>query len=715
MKWKGKGLLILLFMAILGGYALLNTTNEAESKELADGTKIKFRTKEDQLEIYKNESWSPFLVKGVNIGATLPGYFPGQQPIKKEDYLRWFNMIQEMGANTIRIYTIHNPVFYQALVEYNQKNIDDPLYFMQGIWSPVNLLSEKNDAWSPEVTKQFKEEISHAIGAVSGEITLPAEPGKASGEYTADASSYLVAWHIGTEWDPEMVVNTNKVHLDDPLFQGNVFKTTREASPFESWLAELMNHLAKKEEEQGWQHPITFTNWVTTDPLEHPDEPLQMEDIVSVDATNIQRTKGEAGYFASFHAYPYYPDFLRYTDKYDDVKNDKGQIDTYKGYLRELKNYHKEMPIMITEFGVPSSRGNAHIGPLDRNQGGHTESEQGKHNADMLQHIYQENYAGAVVFTWQDEWFKRTWNTMALEDPSRRPFWYNNLSPEMSYGLLGMYPHKHNDLTIDGSLEDWNKLEEEEIQKLSPSLADFKVTNDEGFIYVAGRIPKDFDPGENTFYLGIHTLSGGIKNPDFLQDKTLDEGLEMVVRLGKENESEVLIAPSYDFHQRMYVNAPKSDKTESMHPWKLAVSRKLEFPDSTVELPFEEVPAGQMERASSSTDSQADWAVQGEIIEMRIPWSLLGFADPSSKQVVSYGTKERGDTEMPREEIEGIRFIPWIVDHRSQTVEGLENESEPISVTDFPLYTWDNWQEVEYDEQLKQSYYMMQDAFKSVD
>ena len=30
---------------------------------------------------------------------------------------------------------------------------------------------------------------------------------------------------------------------------------------------------------------------------------------------------------------------------------------------------------MITEFGVPSSMGSAHTGPLGRDQGGHTEQE----------------------------------------------------------------------------------------------------------------------------------------------------------------------------------------------------------------------------------------------------------------------------------------------------------------------------------------------------
>ncbi|WP_051302611.1 hypothetical protein [Salibacterium aidingense] len=713
MNGNGFALRILLLLLVLGGCESSETLKEAESKQMDDGSQIKFRTNENQLEIYEKNSWDPFFVKGVNLGAALPGHFPGELSIKKEDYLRWFDSIQQLGANTIRIYTIHEPEFYEALVEHNQNNPDNPLYFMQGVWSPVNKLAETKDAKSNEVTKQFKEEISRAIDAINGDAVLPPEDGKASGKYSADASPYLAAWHLGTEWDPEVVENTNKQH-NNTDFDGSFFQTSPDASAFESWLAELMNYTAENEKKTGWQHPVTFTNWITTDPLTHPKEPLAMEDAVSVDATNIQRKRGEAGYFASFHAYPYYPDFLRITDKYDDVKNEEGQIDTYKGYLQELKNYHQDMPVMITEFGVPSSRGNAHPGPLGRDQGGHTETEQGQHNADMLQHIHQEDYAGAIVFTWQDEWFKKTWNTMPFENPGRQPYWFNALSAETSYGLLGMYPSKHEELTIDGSVEDWESLEESEIERLSTPLTDLMVTKDEGYIYAAARLPESTDLSTDTFYLGAHTIAGGIEDPDFLQGRRLDEGLETVVRLGEETESGILIAPSYDVHQRLYGSKAGDVQEDTMNPWQLAVSHELELPESNEVLPFKEVSAGSMEQASSSPNSRASWAYQGKVVEMKIPWALLGFTDPSTKEVVSYGPVKDTAQQMPAENTKGIRFVPWTVDN-SDTVHGLENQSSPISVQDYPLYDWADWQQVEYDEQLKQSYYIVQDVFKNIE
>ena len=119
-----------------------------------------------------------------------------------------------------------------------------------------------------------------------------------------------MAWHVGTEWDPAMVDNTNAQHADVPQYKGVHFSASPEASPFENWLAELLDHTAVLEKKYGWEHPMTFTNWVTTDVLDHPGEPLYEEDLVSVDARHIQPEAWQGGYFVAYHVYPYYPDLF---------------------------------------------------------------------------------------------------------------------------------------------------------------------------------------------------------------------------------------------------------------------------------------------------------------------------------------------------------------------------------------------------------------------
>ena len=65
--------------------------------------------------------------KGYNdLGSGEPGEWSTDFSIDKETYKRWFKYIKEMGANTIRVYTIQNDTFYNAFYEYNYQN-PDPL------------------------------------------------------------------------------------------------------------------------------------------------------------------------------------------------------------------------------------------------------------------------------------------------------------------------------------------------------------------------------------------------------------------------------------------------------------------------------------------------------------------------------------------------------------------------------------------------------------
>lgn len=704
-----------------------------ESATTADGSQIKFRTQEDRIEIYADGAWSPFFVKGVNVGAALPGEDPGELPITKQKYLEWFRLISDMGANTIRIYTILPPWFYEALVEYNQKHPERPLYFIQGIWSPEEALIEKQDAYLEEIYVEFQGEISYAVGAVYGTAEIPERFGKAGGSYRANAAPYLLAWHIGTEWDPAMVRNTNELHKDNIGYQGTHISSKPEANPFENWLAEMLDHLAVQEAQHGWKHPLTFTNWVTTDPLSHPGEVLIEEDMASVDALHLSVHDWPAGYFAAYHAYPYYPDFFRLDESVRDVKDEDGEINTYRSYLRKLKEHHQGIPLMITEFGVPSSLGVAHLGNKNRNQGGHNETEQGQIDVSLLDDIHREGLAGAIVFSWQDEWFKRTWNTMAFEmPPARRKLWHNVLTNEQHFGLLAMLAGKEGVLTINGSGNDWEALDESEKQRLKgdyPGWKDIWVTHDEAYVYIKAELEQPFDPQREQLYIGADTIPGGNRHGKELGGRTLDEGLETLVVLGNDQESEVRIASNYDFHKRLYGHQygmlevkPEEMKDDSgiFNPWKLAVGLELIPPDSKKYHPFEDVPADKLARgttdpSSPEFNSLAMWQLQGTTLELRIPWMLLGFTDPSSLHVMSYGKTAGAPLEAV--ETEGIRFVPWIV--RDGQVIGLGRETggaappeAPYRVSELPYYRWEPWDEVKYQERPKQSYYAMKAAFE---
>ncbi|MDF2724701.1 MAG: hypothetical protein K0Q59_4376 [Paenibacillus sp.] len=698
-----------------------------KSARLDDGTNVKFRTQGDKIELYDGQGWQSFFAKGVNIGATVPGHDPGELSIDKQTFLRWFAQIQELGANVIRIYTIHEPVFYEALVEFNEAHPDSPLYFIQGVWSPESQMIKTHDALSPLVTKAFKKEIIYAVGAVYGDANIPKEAGKAHGRYKTNAGPYLLGWSIGTEWDPALVEATDRAHQGMEPFQGNHFKATVGATPFENMLAEMLDTLAAFETRQGWQHPYAFTNWVSTDPLEHPGEIDRAEDWVSVDPMHVEPVNWQAGYFASFHAYPYYPEFFRSDETIRNVINDKGEIDTYKAYLRLLKEHHKDVPILVTEFGVPASLGIGHITGLGRNQGGHTEEEQGVIDADLLHEIAQENYAGAILFMWQDEWFKRTWNTQDFEQPvDRRKYWLNVLTNEKLFGLVGMYSSKDGPLLIDGKLDDWEKIKDKKKYDSGvPGWNAMWVTHDEAYVYIAAELDSEFDPEKQMMYIGADTMEGGNRHAMELGDRTLGEGLETLVAIGKTLDSEVRIASNYDFTTRLWgtVNGMAPVEEEEMKddsgvfkPWRLIVDMEFSPPAAKYYRPYKDVPAGQLRRGTtdpSSPDynSLTMWQAQGNVVEMRIPWMLLGFADPSSLRAVNYLEK---DGKLQNQKVDGIRLVPWIVDRATNQVIGLGDGSDPVELSKMPKYKWKPWNSVQYQERLKKSYSIMQKAFHNI-
>ncbi|KHF29944.1 hypothetical protein LR68_01423 [Anoxybacillus sp. BCO1] len=304
-------------------------TVERTIAKTEDGIQLAGRVGEQYIQIYKNGKWKNVLLKGVNMGIAKPGHFPGETAITKEEYFRWFKQIGAMHANAVRVYTIHPPAFYEAFYEYNEI-AEQPLYLFHGVWVNEETFLRTNDAFAKENTDEFVAEMKRTIDIVHGRATIPPRPGHASGIYRYDISPYVLGWIFGVEWEPTVVHATNMKHARLLDYKGT-YVYTKGASPFEIWLARIMDEaIAYETETYGWQRPVSFTNWVTTDLLTHPSEPLEKEDFVSVNPNVIYSTnKMHSGLFASYHIYPYYPDFLNYEPKYVNYIDHRGEKNNY--------------------------------------------------------------------------------------------------------------------------------------------------------------------------------------------------------------------------------------------------------------------------------------------------------------------------------------------------------------------------------------------------
>ena len=91
------------------------------------------RTQGERFEVRTARGWESFYVKGVNLGAALPGKFPSQFPADDSTYARWLELIAAANANTVRLYTILPPAFYRALARWNEGHPDHALWLVHGV------------------------------------------------------------------------------------------------------------------------------------------------------------------------------------------------------------------------------------------------------------------------------------------------------------------------------------------------------------------------------------------------------------------------------------------------------------------------------------------------------------------------------------------------------------------------------------------------------
>lgn len=396
----------------------------------------------------------PIDIRGVNMGVALPGKFPAEFP-RGKIWDTWMNQLGAMHANVLRVYTILPPDFYQALLRYDRAHPQHPLYVMHGVWTE---LPPRND-YRGSFERDFRSEMSRVLGVIHGDVDLPARPGHATGRYDADISAYLLGFIIGREWEPASVDAFNTLALNDKVSQGE-YVQARSASPMEAWLARNMDWLISEQLRRYHQlTPIAFTNWPTLDPLRHPSEaspqeeaalraargeprndPVRKaygEDAVSLDPLHVVATAlNPAGTFASYHVYPYYPDFMNHDAAYTAAAGGN-----YAGYLRALLAHHGRMPVLISEYGVPSSRDIVHYQNQGQSHGGHSEAEQARIDVALDRTVRQTGLAGGIVFAWLDEWFKRNWMYLDLERPAEHvPRWSNAMDAEQHYGMIASDP-----------------------------------------------------------------------------------------------------------------------------------------------------------------------------------------------------------------------------------------------------------------------------------
>lgn len=583
-----------------------------------------------------DQAYQPIIIKGVNLGSSPPGYFPGEigYAIPGETYERWIEMMAETGFNALRVYTLHPPVFYEKLAEYNMANPSDPLFLFQGVW--LDEITDGSDPGEYDLfnrEQQFSESIHEVIDCIHGNRNVPFRPGRAYGEYLSDISPWVAGYIIGREVAPQEIDSTNTFNSNISAYDGYRFSVTG-ADASEVFFTMMLDETVSYEQSHySSERPVSMSSWPTLDPLNHPTEIYTDEDKESIDIKIISEQGNERLLFASYHAYPYYPDFVSEEPDYQTYSDDVGP-NSYYGYLINLRDYYGEIPLIIAEFGVPSSWGNAHNSFSGMNHGGNTETEQGEMNIRLMRNILNAGCGGGFMFAWMDEWFKRTWIVEYLEAAgfysggdfiSTRQLWHNLASPEQNFGLIAYEQEEDfpsHEFVLDS--EPANPLS----ITASGNNSSLKITIDTGEPLAAGdSIMIAFDTYRSD--LGESTLPGGY---------TVNRRAEFLLKSTRGRDTSTLyVTQAYD----MKGLTPRFNMADTdIQKFRSVVSdgaawRRVEWINN--EFTAGETAPGDIHTGYGPLPDPAhgegvSW--HENKINIELPWTLLHFYDPTRLTVI---------------------------------------------------------------------------------
>lgn len=627
LKLRLPSALVVLLLLVTGSFDRVLAQEIAEFT-VADRFRGDYAIKNEQFAIWNGTGYIPVFIKGINLGISVPGTQPGQLAATSEDYRRWFHLIREAGYNTLRLYTLHYPRFYDELRQFNLEHPQSPLLVMHGIWLEENETTE--DLFLKSV--EFDQEIREVVAAVHGDIVIASRPGKADGNFSSDISPWVIGFLAGREIFPDEVALTNMNNPGETAYTGTYFQLPA-GDPVEVWLTERLDNLMIYEyENYQSRRPTGFSSWPTLDPLSHPTEqdiPGSWEDSEQIDLANMVSTDSSAGFFIGYHAYPYYPDFI-VEDPYYKAESDKEGPNNYLGYLRDLKSHYEAIPLLIAEFGVPSSWGTGHQSPSGMDHGGHSEKEQGEFTVRMFDNLTASGCAGGIQFSLIDEWFKQTWITNPYSNAAYRHFWHNITAPEQNFGILAYAPPPEPFLKT-GSYP-------------GSSISEVKVVSDYTFFRIRLQMKPELFLGD-TLWVALDTYESNLGESILPNGKSIATGPEtfraefaLGIPIGGER-ADLYVIPDYDIYGikslvRVDTVISSSSDAGEWNPvrWKTNYVYNRTQYIGELQVSGSEDPYEFLNAVTVFKDS----------LEVRIPWTLINFSAPTVGRAMHYVSRQDG-------------------------------------------------------------------------
>ena len=706
-----------------------------------NGAKLVSRTSGRYFETYHGGKWTRHIIKGADVGASLPGEWFGQVPIDKKTASKWLREIAAMNTNTVLIYTLLKPGFYEALDEFNRSHPGQEIMLVQQFWpddefSPGNL-------YGKDYYDKYIAEVKLDIDALNGHAKIPQRQGLASGSYSTNVMPYVLGILTGRELTSGEVASTDSQNPGMTHYDGGYVRATAGSSPMECWYAQTADTAqGYMKSKYGWLAPVGYVSWPTLDPMVHPTEKTpglpkagEVDDTQVIDPRHIQPGALSGGLYGTYQVYPYYPEFMYREPGYANYKDEFGVL-RYGGYLEQFMSILPDYPAMIGEFGLPTSINMSHNQPEGFTQGQLEESDQGYKLARMYKAILRTGYAGGFIFEWADEWAKKNWVYVSTMVPfERHVLWHNVMDPEQNFGIMA---HEPDQQPFNGKMDELWSAGGDSSTPTNGQLMSMEASANAEYLFLAldfrgnsanGLRPGS--PGDEELSVGIDMLGPG-KGTTVLPVAGLPEtptGNEFLLRLGPQG-GKLLVRHDYNRGISLFSAAPaNAPNFEDL----VFIINRAQVSDTTGEyfpiiLTNQSVlNYGDFNPASKAYSSLSHWYVEpgGHRVMVRLPWQLINVTDPSSHSVIldnkkNYppgpsGLSSIGTDQLKVTKTKGLLFYAAttsggkLVDYQPRAADG-----KGFS-TDVDRYLWPGWDNTPATHgRLKKGYPILRDLYRDV-
>lgn len=462
------------------------------------------------------------------------------------------------------------------------------MYLLQGVTVNDYVGHSHRDAYDEDFLGTLLDDCKTTVDVIHGRRVISLGRGLGSGSYRKDISDWVLGYIVGMEWDTGVIAYTNLHSEAKNAYQGEYLYTSAEASPFEAFLAQVGDRMIAYESRQyGQQRLISFYNTAATDPFSYPELVARKEQkFATLDVEQIQSTKKyRAGQFASYTVHLFSPDYLTEMEKAalcseGEIQNRMGVLElqlllrrianmeappisaylpanwqsgdchypAYFSYIKALNAYHT-MPVVISEFGVTTGRGMEQAyEALGLNDGHTSEQRQGEVLANCYEDLKAAGSAGGCVFSWQDEWQKRNWNTIYATDTDNTAYWHDAQTRDQYFGLLAFDPgESRRCCVVDGNCAEWSAAD----QILERGGITLSAKYDEEYLYL--RLHKDdLALEQDVFYLPIDVTpkSGSTFASD--QHVSFERGADFLLVLNGKENTRILVQKRYELLRAAY-------------------------------------------------------------------------------------------------------------------------------------------------------------------